>query len=349
VEELAELDSPPAVRAGERLDPSRWWNDTANRAANALRWRVLLAGRHDGGVAHETRGAAAEAGAEFDAAATVAGVRPRLRRGARFGTKAVAAGADLLRRGGDGAVVLLYHQVGAPRPSAVNLTAARFSQQLDHLVRQGRVGSLDELVVAVRRDDRPLHDPPRFAITFDDGTADFVEVALPILERMQLPVTLYVATQWIEDGRSFWDDGTVLSWSALQDALQTGLVTIGSHTHSHALLDRSPAAAVTAELDRSIGLIEDNLGVTPQHFAYPKALPPSPAADLEVRARFRSAAVAGTKANPYRATDPFLLARSPVQVDDGLVWFRRKAAGGMRLEDELREVVNRRRYAGAQR
>ena len=32
-----------------------------------------------------------------------------------------------------------------------------------------------------------------------------------------------------------------------------------------------------------------------------------------------------------------------------MTWFRRKAEGGMRLEDELREVVNRRRYAGATR
>jgi peptidoglycan/xylan/chitin deacetylase (PgdA/CDA1 family) len=246
-------------------------------------------------------------------------------------------------------VVLLYHQVGAPQRSAVNLTPARFREQIEHLARVGGVGSLDDLVAAVRRDGTPLHEAPRFAITFDDGTADFVDVALPILDELRIPVTLYVATQWVDEGRSFWDDGTVLSWNALRDARQSGLVTIGSHTHSHALLDRSTPADVAYELDRSIGLIEENLGLTPQHFAYPKALSPSPAADLAVRALFRSAAVAGTRANPYRGTDPFLLSRSPIQVDDGMVWFRRKADGGMRLEDELREVVNRRRYAGARR
>ena len=30
-------------------------------------------------------------------------------------------------------------------------------------------------------------------------------------------------------------------------------------------------------------------------------------------------------------------------------WFRRKAAGGMGLEDRLRDLVNRRRYADATR
>ena len=41
------------------------------------------------------------------------------------------------------------------------------------------------------------------------------------------------------------------------------------------------------------------------------------------------------------------LHRSPIQVSDGLRWFRRKAAGGLSLEDDLRRLRNRRRYAGA--
>jgi hypothetical protein len=73
----------------------------------------------------------------------------------------------------------------------------------------------------------------------------------------------------------------------------------------------------------------------------------SPAADQAVRARFRSAAVAGTRPNPFGATDPYALARSPVQRSDGLRWFERKVAGGMALEDALRRLLNRRRYASA--
>ena len=89
------------------------------------------------------------------------------------------------------------------------------------------------------------------------------------------------------------------------------------------------------------------LGVESRHFAYPKALAGSSAADRAVRTRFASAALAGTRANPYGATDPYRLARSPVQVDDGMAFFARKVAGGMRMEDDLRRLVNRRRFAGA--
>ena len=84
-----------------------------------------------------------------------------------------------------------------------------------------------------------------------------------------------------------------------------------------------------------------------RHFAYPKALGGSPEAEAEVRRRFRTAALAGTRPNPWGATDLHRLRRSPVQISDGVRWFRRKAAGGLGLEDDLRRLRNRRRYAGA--
>ena len=62
------------------------------------------------------------------------------------------------------------------------------------------------------------------------------------------------------------------------------------------------------------------------------------------RNRFRSAALAGTRPNRPGATDCYRLARSPIQVSDGMRWFTRKADGGMRMEDVLRHRVDRRRY-----
>ncbi len=303
---------------------------------------------------------------EHDAAATVADgsehaasrrdtaatdtLRHVVKQSLRSGLKAAAAAVDVVRPPQPGLVVLLYHQVDGAKPSGVNLSRSCFAEQLRFLSEHGGIASLDAGVAAVRRGGGAVQGSrPRIAVTFDDGTADFADVAVPLLVEHGIPATLYLATRWVDEGRSFWDDGTVLSWAALRDVLATGLITIGSHTHSHVLLDRSPPAVVADELDRSIGLIEDNLGVTPHHFAYPKALRPSPDADLAVRARFRSAAIAGTRPNPYGATDPVLLHRSPIQVADGMVWFRKKVGGGLAFEDELREVVNRRRYAGVTR
>src|SRR5438552_19112704 len=76
---------------------------------------------------------------------------------------------------------------------------------------------------------------PSIVVTFDDGTADLADVAMPILVRHGIPVTLYVATAFIEEGKLFPDNGLPLSWSALADVHATGLVNVGSHTHHHRL------------------------------------------------------------------------------------------------------------------
>ncbi len=259
--------------------------------------------------------------------------------------KYAAAAADPVRGTGGGLMVLLYHRVGATSSSAVDLPLGLFVDQMEELAAAGSVVSLDEAVTLLASSAAPP-GPPRVAITFDDGTGDFAELAVPVLERLGLAVTLYLATEPVESGRPFCPGATPLSWKALSDATAGGLVTVGSHTHSHVLLDRADPVEVATELDRSIGLIEDRLGATPRHFAYPKALLGSPAAQEAVRARFASAAIAGTRANRY-GSDPYRLARSPIQVSDGMRWFRRKAQGGMALEDDLRRLINRRRYAGA--
>ena len=263
----------------------------------------------------------------------------------RGALKRAAAAHDLLRRPQPGLVVLCYHRVGRRTTSRVDLPSELFEEQMARLAAGPGVVDLDG-ALTVLTGPAPS-EPGAVVITFDDGTADFVEEALPILVRHRVPATLYVATDFVERGRPFPGSGTALSWSALADAVSTGLVTVGSHTDTHALMDRLPEAAVDGELDRSISLIGERLGVEARHFAYPKALAPTPAADRAVRARFASAALAGTRANPYGGTDPYRLARSPVQVDDGLDFFARKVVGGMRMEDDLRRLVNRRRLAGA--
>ncbi len=268
-----------------------------------------------------------------------------MKQAGRSALKRAAAAHDMVRRPHRGLVVLCYHRVGRRTTSRVDLPGSLFEEQMARLVAGPGVVDLDGALSALA--GPPPSEPGAVVVTFDDGTADFVEEALPILVRHRVPATLYVATDFVERGRPFPGSGTPLSWSALADAVSTGLVTVGSHTDTHALLDRLPAAAVDGELDRSITLIGERLGVECRHFAYPKALAGTPAADRAVRARFTSAALAGTRANPYGRTDPYRLARSPVQVDDGLDFFARKVVGGMRMEDDLRRLVNRRRFAGA--
>jgi peptidoglycan/xylan/chitin deacetylase (PgdA/CDA1 family) len=242
-----------------------------------------------------------------------------------------------------GTVVLIYHRVGRASALDVDLTTAEFQRQIAYLAHQGAARTLEAALSTLDARDTPAAKRS-VVVTFDDGTADFADTALPVLVEHGIPVTLYLATAFVEEQRPFPDDGRPLSWAALRDACATGLVDVASHTHTHAVLDRLSATHVADELDRSKQLIEDRLSRPCLDFAYPKALPPSPAAATAVRDRFRSAALAGTRPNRPGRTDRYRLARSPIQHSDGMRYFEKKVAGRMALEDSLRTAANRWRY-----
>jgi peptidoglycan/xylan/chitin deacetylase (PgdA/CDA1 family) len=257
--------------------------------------------------------------------------------------KTVAAGVDDLRARADGVVVLAYHRVGGHSAAfEIDLPREVFADQMSEI--SARATTLDAALEAL---GGPAPGTGGLVVTFDDGTADFVDDALPVLVEQHVPVVLYVATEFVDEARPFPQDGRPLSWSAIRDAVSTGLVTIGSHTHAHLLLDRCATDIATRDLDRSIELIGEHTGAVPAHFAYPKAVAGNAETAALVARRFRSAALAGTRPNRYGATDPSRLARSPIQRSDGMRWFRRKVQGGMAFEDDLRRVANRLRYAGA--
>lgn len=269
--------------------------------------------------------------------------------------KTVAAMGDSLRPTARGVVVLIYHRVGGRSYSEIDLPAGEFDHQMAWLAESGRVIGLDDAVDLLASPEAtephdmsllPAANP--VVVTFDDGTADLADVALPILARYEVPATVYLATRHVDEQVPWPGDGVPLSWAGAQEMVASGLVTVGSHTHSHALLDRASPEQAADELDRSTALIEDKLGVRAEHFAYPKAVPPlSPEIEALVRERFRSAALAGNRPNAYGRTDLHRLSRTPIQVSDGSAFFRRKAQGGMVLEDTMRRAANRFRYRDA--
>lgn len=110
-----------------------------------------------------------------------------------------------LSPGGPGARlhVLLYHRVVAEeQPLVSGLSEAGFMWQLELLMRHFNVLPLAE-AVHLYRDDRL---PPRAAcVTFDDGFADTLNLAMPIAERVGVPITVFVATRYLNGGIMFND------------------------------------------------------------------------------------------------------------------------------------------------
>jgi peptidoglycan/xylan/chitin deacetylase (PgdA/CDA1 family) len=265
--------------------------------------------------------------------------------------KAAAVVGDRVRPPAPGVVVLIYHRVGRRAETEIDMPADQFESQMEWLAQTGRVVDIDTAVARlVLREPVPRGGEPTVnpvVVTFDDGTSDLAEVALPILARHNVPATVYLATRFVDEQLTWPAGGQPLTWAGAKEMVDSGLVTIGSHTHGHALLDRLPPAEAAAELDRSKELIGERLGVPADHFAYPKAVAPPADVERVVRDRFATAALGGNRPNPYSRTDLHRLARTAVQVSDGWSFFQRKADGGLAFEDSFRRALNRVRYRGA--
>lgn len=103
--------------------------------------------------------------------------------------------------------ILIYHRV-LPRPDPLfpnELDADRFEAQMRLLATGFRFMPLSEAIAALAKGNLPAHAA---CITFDDGYADNAQIALPILRRLGIPATFFVATGFLNGGR-MWNDTVI--------------------------------------------------------------------------------------------------------------------------------------------
>jgi peptidoglycan/xylan/chitin deacetylase (PgdA/CDA1 family) len=248
------------------------------------------------------------------------------RRGAKVAV--LPAGAWTRRRSGD-FVALLYHRIGVG-DREIDVPTAAFEAQVASLVERDRILSLDQALSS--------EAPDGVVLTFDDGFRDFSDTVVPCLARHRAPAVLYLATGLVANGRGATDES--LTWSQLEEAVSTGLVTVGSHTHDHMDLSRVDEATAEEQMRKSKGLIEDRLQVECRHFAYPWAVA-SPPADRVARRLFHTAALDAWRTNRRRRLDLHRLGRTPVLRNDRGALFRAKSRGLLDGEALLYRALGR--------
>ena len=102
-------------------------------------------------------------------------------------------------------VILTYHRVArvAHDPWQLAVGPDKFARQIEALVQLRRVVPLRWLAAALAQG----HVPRRIAaVTFDDGYADVLAEAKPILERYRCPATVFLVTGAIGQSCAFWWD-----------------------------------------------------------------------------------------------------------------------------------------------
>lgn len=110
---------------------------------------------------------------------------------------------------GNKVVPLYYHRVYDKQPD-INLlcvTPLKFEQQMKYLKKHYNILRFE--------DDWENTDQDSVVITFDDGYMDNYEFAMPILEELQIPAAVFVATGILEHDIQMW-------WDELDTILLTG-------------------------------------------------------------------------------------------------------------------------------
>ncbi|MET7988386.1 MULTISPECIES: polysaccharide deacetylase family protein [unclassified Streptomyces] len=230
--------------------------------------------------------------------------------------------ADSSRRTGTSSLdappwVAMYHSVGdcSDDPYRVTVSPGRLDQQLAWLRRRGLRGVCvsDLLAARARGQGQDL-----VGLTFDDGYADFVETALPLLGRHGFGATLFVLPGRL-GGENAWDPlgprKPLLGKQGIRLTAASEGMEVGSHGLTHVDLTKADDAVLHAEVAQSRAVLSDLIGAHVDGFCYPYGT-----IDRRVVDAVRDAGYGyGCAIDPGALTGPYALPRVHIGENDTAV------------------------------
>ena len=201
--------------------------------------------------------------------------------------------------------VLMYHSISPstePDPHRLRVHPGRLDGHLRLLRRLGLRGvSLTELVRAADRGEAA----GLVGLTFDDGYTDFLDHAVPVLQRHGMTGTVYVVAGRMGE-QNEWDTGPrfdIMTADQVRAVAAAGQ-EVGSHTMTHARLAGADPDVLAAEVGESRRVLEDVLQAEVASFCYPYGSYDDAAADAVRAAGYDNACVTGDYSPGDRVTLP---------------------------------------------
>jgi peptidoglycan/xylan/chitin deacetylase (PgdA/CDA1 family) len=177
-------------------------------------------------------------------------------------TKAIAEFYSLLQLPStipSGLRILIYHAVESPvYEDHLGLNTIKVNLFNEHIKLLSKMEVIPLLPLKIAQHKMQV------VITFDDGYADNLKIAAPILAENNLPFTVFVTTEFIRNKKSGF-----LTPDELKELSLIPGVTIGSHTSTHPHLTSCNNEKLVGELEESKLYLEDLLGQAINAIAYP--------------------------------------------------------------------------------
>lgn len=239
-----------------------------------------------------------------------------------------------------GCSFLIYHSIAGDLKFELNLPVSMFRRQLEFLARTGSVISYDAALHAMNSDNQVIEGAN--VLTFDDGYINFYTNVFPILRQLNLPAILFVTTGFVETGipypilhhKNTHLNPQPVTWDMLNEMAESGLVTVGAHTHTHIYFDSEPEERIIEELVKPKELFRERLGIDVQHFSYPKALWNLNSEKL-VAKHYNSAVIGGGYCATPKEFNPYRIPRVPIRNSDGWLFFLAKIQGWLAKEEAM--------------
>lgn len=224
------------------------------------------------------------------------------------------------RRPRPGLRILMYHAVDDVCAGAG--TADRFRAQMAWLRREPglSVVSLDDGLRALAHGDVAR---TFVAVTFDDGYADLLTVAAPILAAHGIPFTAFVVGGFLSGPPR---PRRYLDRVGLRDLAAMAGATIGAHGHTHRPLRSLPPAELRSELTTSRAVLGEVLGRAPVHLSYPHGAVDDRVVSAAVDSGFLVGATSLIGANGSRVSR-LRLRRTEIMPADDMAAFAGKIRG----------------------
>lgn len=238
--------------------------------------------------------------------------------------------------------ILYYHSI-SNLPVRSSVAPEAFAEQMEHLRAHGyHILSLTE---AVRYLIECTPFPAKSVVlTFDDGFADNYEHAFPVLARLHLPATIFLAASYIGAERLPTLTRTdfvpqPLTWQQVREMHAHG-VEFGSHTLTHPMLSQVTLQDVRHEVRESKRMIEDRLGAPVYFFCYPRGDFTRPVQQIVRAENYRAACTIKPGVNDWRS-NLFTLRRTYISRRDTPEEFAKKMAGAYDLLQQAQHVWRR--------